>query len=104
MADARDLAHAYLPIGEHGLVGDLHTVALVATTGTIGWCCCPTFDSPSVFGSILDADNGGFYAIRPVDDGWTSRQLYFPDTNILITRFFTDRGVARCRTSCPSKR
>jgi GH15 family glucan-1,4-alpha-glucosidase len=93
MADSGDLAQRYLPIAEHGLVGDLHTVALVDTTGTIDWYCCPAFDSPSVFGSILDADDGGFYALRPADDGWTSRQLYFPDTNILITRFFTAGGV-----------
>ena len=52
MANAADLAHEYLPIAEHGLVGDLHTVALVGTTGTIDWYCCPAFDSPSVFGSI----------------------------------------------------
>ena len=50
MAVAGDLQHAYLPIAEHGLVGDLHTVALVGTTGTIDWYCCPAFDSPSVFG------------------------------------------------------
>ncbi len=49
----------YLPIAEHGLIGDLHTVALVGTNGTIDWYCCPSFDSPSVFGAILDADRGG---------------------------------------------
>ena len=46
----------YLPIAEHGLIGDLHTVALVGTDGTIDWYCCPRFDSPSVFAAILDAD------------------------------------------------
>ncbi len=55
----------YLPIAEHGLVGDLHTVALIGTTGTIDWYCCPAFDAPSVFGAILDADDGGYYALRP---------------------------------------
>jgi GH15 family glucan-1,4-alpha-glucosidase len=101
MADSGDLGQRYLPIAEHGLVGDLHTVALVGTTGTIDWYCCPAFDSPSVFGSILDADAGGFYAIRPADDGWTSRQLYFPDTNILITRFFTGSGVGEVQDFMP---
>lgn len=48
----------YLPIAQHGLIGDLHTVALVGTDGTIDWYCCPRFDSPSVFGAILDADHG----------------------------------------------
>src|SRR5205814_2019762 len=66
MADAADLRHKYLPIAEHGLVGDLHTVALIGTTGTIDWYCCPAFDAPSVFGSVLDADQGGFYALHPV--------------------------------------
>jgi hypothetical protein len=46
----------YLPIAEHGLIGDLHTVALVGTDGTIDWYCCPRFDSPSVFAAILDAE------------------------------------------------
>src|SRR4029078_662097 len=62
-ADAGDLRHEYLPIAEHGLVGDLHTVALVGTTGTIDWYCCLAFDSPSVFGCVVDADDGGSYAI-----------------------------------------
>ena len=51
----------YLPVAEHGLIGDLHTVALVGTNGTIDWYCCPSFDSPSVFGAILDADRGGCF-------------------------------------------
>src|SRR2546421_1092388 len=84
----------YLPIAEHGRIGDLHTVALVGTDGTIDWYCCPRFDAPSVFASILDADRGGHYRIAPVGDGWTSKQLYFPDTNVLITRFLGSEGVA----------
>ena len=55
----------YLPIAEHGLIGDLHTVALVGTNGTIDWYCCPRFDSTSVFGAILDADHGGLFRIFP---------------------------------------
>jgi GH15 family glucan-1,4-alpha-glucosidase len=101
LADAGFLEHDYLPIAEHGLVGDLHTVALVGTTGTIDWYCCPSFDSPSVFGSILDAEQGGFYALHPEGDDWTSKQLYFPDTNILITRFFTSDGVGEVQDFMP---
>ena len=101
MAVAGDLQHAYLPIAEHGLVGDLHTVALVGTTGTIDWYCCPAFDAPSVFGCILDAKQGGFYALRPEGDDWSSKQLYFPDTNILITRFFTPDGVGEVQDFMP---
>jgi GH15 family glucan-1,4-alpha-glucosidase len=91
----------YLPIAEHGLVGDLHTVALVGTNGTIDWYCCPHFDSPSVFGSILDKDKGGYYSIHPADGAWESKQLYFPDTNVLITRFFTYDGVGEVQDFMP---
>jgi GH15 family glucan-1,4-alpha-glucosidase len=101
MANGGDLRHEYLPIAEHGLVGDLHTVALVGTTGTIDWYCCPAFDAPSVFGSILDHDDGGFYSLHPAGEDWTSRQLYFPDTNILITRFFTPGGVGEVQDFMP---
>jgi GH15 family glucan-1,4-alpha-glucosidase len=83
----------YLPIGEHGMIGDLHTVALVGTEGTIDWYCCPSFDSPSVFGAILDTDHGGHFSVRPSGGEWTSKQLYFPDTNVLITRFLSAEGV-----------
>jgi GH15 family glucan-1,4-alpha-glucosidase len=91
----------YLPIADHGIIGDLHTVALVGANGTIDWYCCPAFDSPSVFAAILDKEKGGFYRIAPVDEDWTSRQLYFPDTNVLITRFFTASGVGEQQAFMP---
>ncbi|MCH0558201.1 glycoside hydrolase family 15 protein [Streptomyces sp. MUM 16J] len=91
----------YLPIAEHGLIGDLHTVALVGTDGTIDWYCCPRFDSPSVFGAILDADSGGLFRIAPDCDGWTSKQLYLPDTAILITRFLMPDGVGEVQDFMP---
>ncbi|HWH12823.1 MAG TPA: glycoside hydrolase family 15 protein [Solirubrobacteraceae bacterium] len=101
MAFAGEFDGAYRPIAEHGLVGDLHTVALVGTDGTIDWYCCPSFDAPSVFGAILDRDKGGHYALRPDTTDWTSKQLYFPDTNVLITRFFTPDGVAEIEDFMP---
>jgi GH15 family glucan-1,4-alpha-glucosidase len=91
----------YLPIAEHGLIGDLHTVALVGTDGTIDWYCCPRFDSPSVFGAILDADRGGSFRISPECDGWSSKQLCLPDTNILITRFLMPDGVGEVQDFMP---
>jgi GH15 family glucan-1,4-alpha-glucosidase len=91
----------YLPIAEHGLIGDLHTVALVGSEGTIDWYCCPRFDSPSVFGSILDARRGGSYRISPECEVSTTRQLYFPDTNVLITRFLTGDGVGEVEDFMP---
>ena len=94
----------YLPIADHGIIGDLHTVALVGANGTIDWYCCPAFDSPSVFAAILDKDKGGHYRIAPLEDDWTSKQLYFPDTNVLITRFFTPGGVGELQAFMPIAR
>lgn len=101
MARAGEHDDDYLPIAEHGMVGDLHTVALVGTNGSIDWYCCPAFDAPSVFGAILDKEQGGFYALRPDRDDWSSKQLYFPDTNVLITRFFTPNGVGEVQDFMP---
>jgi GH15 family glucan-1,4-alpha-glucosidase len=83
----------YAPIADHGLIGDLQTAALVAKDGTVDWFCCPRFDSPSVFASLLDHDRGGHFQIAPEHAGATRRQLYFPDSAVLITRFMTDEGV-----------
>ena len=91
----------YPPIAEHGLIGDLHTVALVGTDGTIDWYCCPNFDSPSVFAAILDAERGGHFALKPSAGDWETRQLYFPDTNVLITRFLTPEGVGEVEDFMP---
>ena len=75
---ARGGARAQRCIAEHGLIGDLHTVALVGTDGTIDWYCCPRFDSPSVFAAILDADRGGSFRISPDCDGWSSSSCTCP--------------------------
>ncbi|MGH2933921.1 MAG: glycoside hydrolase family 15 protein [Gaiellaceae bacterium] len=91
----------YLPIAEHGIIGDLHSIALVGTDGTIDWYCCPRFDSPSVFGSILDASRGGRYRIAPSTGDCTPKQLYLPDTNVLITRFLTPGGVGEVQDFMP---
>jgi GH15 family glucan-1,4-alpha-glucosidase len=83
----------YPLIADHGLIGNLQTAALVATDGTIDWFCAPRFDSPSIFGSLLDHDHGGHFQIQPTADTFTRRQLYYPDTAILVTRFLTEAGV-----------
>jgi GH15 family glucan-1,4-alpha-glucosidase len=83
----------YLPIEDHGIIGDLHTAALVGTDGTIDWLCLPRFDSPSVFCSILDDDKGGHFRLAPLKYAH-SHQLYLPDTNVLLTRFLSPEGVA----------
>ena len=83
----------YPLIADHGLIGDLQTSALVATDGSIDWFCAPRFDSPSIFGALLDHDKGGHFRIRPTVEVFTSKQLYFPDTAVLVTRFMTEAGV-----------
>jgi GH15 family glucan-1,4-alpha-glucosidase len=83
---------AYLPIADHGVIGDLRSAALVGLDGTIDWFCPLRFDGPSVFASILDAERGGHYRIAP-REAYTTKQLYFPDTNVLITRFLSAEGV-----------
>ncbi|GII28671.1 glycoside hydrolase family 15 protein [Planotetraspora mira] len=90
----------YLPIADHGLIGDLRTVALVGTNGTIDWYCCPRFDAPSVFGSILDADRGGSFELAACVPSRT-KQFYFPDTNVLITRFYAADGVGEIQDFMP---
>ena len=85
---------SYPPIEHHAVIGDLHTVALVALDGTIDWLCLPHFDSPSIFGSILDTRRGGMFRIAATSDAARRpRQMYLPDSNVLLTRFLTPEGV-----------
>src|SRR5215218_965567 len=90
----------YLPIEDHGIIGDLHTAALVGTDGTIDWLCLPDFDSPSVFCSIRYDEKGGQFNLRPVEY-IHSHQLYLPDTNVLLTRFLSPEGVAEVMDFMP---
>ncbi|MEU1405462.1 glycoside hydrolase family 15 protein [Streptomyces sp. NPDC005728] len=83
----------YPLIENHGLLGDLQTAALVTTEGTVDWLCFPRFDSPSVFGALLDKDKGGHCSVRPVHTMYATKQLYLPDTAILVTRFMTEAGA-----------
>jgi GH15 family glucan-1,4-alpha-glucosidase len=80
-------------IADHGLIGDLQTAALVSTDGSVDWFCCPRFDSPSVFGALLDDERGGRLRIRPASGDYSSTQMYLPDTAVLITRFVTPHGL-----------
>ncbi|MGW4232369.1 trehalase-like domain-containing protein [Streptomyces sp. NPDC004980] len=83
----------YPLIENHGLIGDLQTAALVTTDATVDRFCCPRFDSPSVFGALLDRRRGGHFTIRPAADTYTTKQLYHPDTAVLVTRFMTEAGA-----------
>jgi len=83
----------YPPIADYGFISDCHSSALVSRAGSIDWCCMPRFDSPSVFGRILDWSIGGFWSIAP-DGDWTSTRGYVEDSLVLETTFSTDGGRA----------
>ena len=88
------MAKVYLPIEDYGVIGDLRTAALVGKNGSVDWLCWPHFDSPSVFAALLDASKGGRFEVAPTGDGVSHKQLYWPETNVLITRFLSPLGVA----------
>jgi GH15 family glucan-1,4-alpha-glucosidase len=83
---------SYQPIASYGVIGDLHSAALVGRNGSIDWCCLPRFDSPSVFAALLDDRQGGFFRLAPASPGEV-KQIYLPETNVLVTRFLGE-GMA----------
>ena len=95
------MPNRYAPIGDYGVIGDLHTIALVSMDASVDFLCLPSFDSPSVFAALLDADRGGRFQIAPILDHATRKQLYLSDTNILLTRFLHPDGVAEVSDFMP---
>jgi GH15 family glucan-1,4-alpha-glucosidase len=95
------MAGRYNPIGEYGIIGDLHSVGLVGMDGSIDFLCLPHFDSPSVFAALVDAERGGRFQIAPLLAGAARKQLYLPDTNVLLTRFLDADGVAEVSDFMP---
>jgi GH15 family glucan-1,4-alpha-glucosidase len=89
-------------IADHALIGDLQTAALVTTDGSVDWLCLPRFDSPSVFGALLDDARGGHFRIRPAGTAYTTKQMYFPDSAVLLTRFFTEEGMGQVLDFMPT--
>jgi GH15 family glucan-1,4-alpha-glucosidase len=83
----------YQPIEDYGLVGNLRTAALIGKNGSVDWFCFPHFDSPSIFGAILDHRKGGYFRIAPTLEETARKQVYWPDTNVLVTRFLSTDGV-----------
>jgi GH15 family glucan-1,4-alpha-glucosidase len=92
---------AYQPIENYGLIGNMRTAALVGMDGSIDWLCLPHFDSPSVFGAILDDRKGGQFRIAPVCRPVRHKQFYWPDTNILVTRFLHADGIGQVEDYMP---
>ncbi|MGC3944764.1 MAG: glycoside hydrolase family 15 protein [Chryseolinea sp.] len=94
-------SRSYQPIENYGIIGDLNTIALVGLNGSIDFMCFPDFDSPSVFAAILDDSKGGFFRIAPKENGLKHKQLYLPDTNVLLTRFLGKEGIAEITDFMP---
>ncbi|MGV3529333.1 MAG: glycoside hydrolase family 15 protein [Flavisolibacter sp.] len=90
----REKENAYLPIEDYGIIGNLHTAALVSLYGSIDFMSFPRFDSPTIFCKLLDSDIGGSFSILPLMSNMVTKQLYLPDTNVLVTRFFAGEGIA----------
>src|SRR4026208_570793 len=91
----------YQPIENYGIIGNMRTAALVGVNGSIDWLCLPHFDSPSVFASILDDQKGGRFRIAPSGRDFRNKQFYWPDTNILITRFLHGDGIGEIEDYMP---
>jgi GH15 family glucan-1,4-alpha-glucosidase len=91
----------YQPIENYSAIGDLDTVALVGVDGSIDFLCFPHFDSPTVFAALLDKEKGGHFKIAPTRDGLRKKQLYLPDTNVLLTRFLGNEGVGEITDYMP---
>src|SRR5688572_29079928 len=91
----------YQPIENYGVIGNMRTAALVGLDGSIDWLCLPHFDSPSVFAAILDDAKGGRFRIAPAGENYRHKQFYWPDTNVLITRFLHDEGVGEIEDYMP---
>src|SRR5690242_7231504 len=97
----RETPMSYQPIENYGIIGNMRTVALVGMNGSIDWYCYPHFDSPSIFGAILDDNKGGRFQIQAVGDEVRHKQFYLPSTNILVTRFLLRDGIAELEDFMP---
>jgi len=92
---------SYQPIESYGIIGNMRTAALVGMDGSIDWLCLPHFDSPSVFAAVLDAKKGGRFRIAPSGSDFRNKQFYWPDTNILVTRFLHADGIGEIEDYMP---
>ncbi|HEX8795928.1 MAG TPA: glycoside hydrolase family 15 protein [Polyangiaceae bacterium] len=91
----------YQRIEDYGVIGNMRSAALVSVRGSIDWLCLPDFDSPSVFAALLDDGKGGRFAIAPTAENLVCKQLYWPDTNVLVTRFLSADGVGEVEDFMP---
>ncbi|KAF8636238.1 hypothetical protein AX17_003723 [Amanita inopinata Kibby_2008] len=98
-----DRERDYIPIADHGLIGNLRTAALISLDGSVESYCVPNFDSPSIFARILDKNKGGHFSIVPTVL-YSTKQNYLPSSNVLQTKFMNERGVASITDYLPRPR
>jgi GH15 family glucan-1,4-alpha-glucosidase len=84
-----------LSIDQYAVIGNMKTSCFVGIDGSIDWCCFPFFNSPSVFAKILDCEKGGYFSIKPNSIDYIPKQHYWPDSNVLVTKFLMDEGVGQ---------
>src|SRR5437764_3563366 len=92
---------SFEPIENYGVIGNMRSIALVGVNGSVDFLCYPNFDSPTVFAALLDDERGGCFQIQPQFKKRRVRQMYLPDTNILLTRFLAEEGVAELTDYMP---
>jgi GH15 family glucan-1,4-alpha-glucosidase len=92
---------SFQPIENYGVIGNMRSIALVGMNGSIDFLCYPDFDSPTVFAALLDDTAGGCFQIEPQLTNARIRQLYLPETNILLTRYLAEEGVAELTDYMP---
>ena len=94
----------YAPIADYGLIGNLHTTALVSKQGSIDFFCFPRFDSPSIFAKLLDHQQGGSFCVTPKLNGVRYHQQYLPNTNVLLTRWLAEEGMVEVTDFLPVRK
>jgi GH15 family glucan-1,4-alpha-glucosidase len=92
---------AHQSVGNHAVIGDMHTAALVGKDGSIDFMCLPRFDSPTIFAALLDPERGGRFLLAPESGEARQVQLYLPDSAVLLTRFLFAEGVAEVSDFMP---
>src|SRR6266571_6394193 len=92
MVGIKEDARTYQPINSYGVIGDCHSVVLIAPDGSVDWGCLPDFDSPALFCRLLDAEQGGYFQIAPTDSAIPGSQRYLRGSNVLQTRFASTAG------------
>lgn len=90
-----------LPTDARGMIGNMKTTALVSLRGSIDFMCFPRIDSPAIFAGLLEPSRGGAFSIEPTYEGANVKQMYLPDTNVLLTRFMTPEGVCELMDFMP---